>query len=273
MARVSTTFWKAAALLGIGWLAALGLSRAAVTADEPKPGIPWSQQKSGLEFQSKSNRERQEDLTANPGMLWVDQGAVIWTRKEGAGGKSCQDCHGEPERMKGVATRYPAFDAKANRMHSLETRIQDCRTTRQQAAPAAPESETLLALSALVSHQSLGLPVNPPIDGPAKAAFDRGRSLYELRVGQLNMSCAQCHEQNWGQRLRTETVSQGHGNGYPLYRLEWQKLGSLHRRLRSCFYSVRSEPPAHGSEDHLALELYLAWRAKGLKIETPAVRR
>ena len=124
MARVSTTFWKAAALLGIGWLAALGLSRAAVTADEPKPGIPWSQQKSGLEFQSKSNRERQEDLTANPGMLWVDQGAVIWTRKEGAGGKSCQDCHGEPERMKSVATRYPAFDAKANRMHSLETRIQ-----------------------------------------------------------------------------------------------------------------------------------------------------
>jgi sulfur-oxidizing protein SoxA len=273
MAHASTRFWKAAALLGVGWLAALGLSRAAITADEPKPGIPWSQQKSGLEFQSKSNRERQEDLTANPGMLWVDQGAGIWTRNDGAAGKSCQDCHGEPERMKGVATRYPAFDAKANRLHSLETRIQECRTTRQLAAPAAPESETLLALSALVSHQSLGLPVNPPIDGPAKLAFDRGRSLYDMRVGQLNMSCAQCHEQNWGQRLRTETISQGHGNGYPLYRLEWQKLGSLHRRLRSCFYSVRSEPPAHGSEDHLALELYLAWRAKGLKIEAPAVRR
>lgn len=273
MARMTSSFWKAAALAGIGWLAALGLSRTASTAGEPTPGIPWSQQKSGLEFQSKSNRERQQDLTVNPGMLWVDQGAEIWARKEGAAGKSCQDCHGEPERMQGVAARYPVFDAKANRMHNIETRIQDCRITRQQAAPAAPESDTLLALSALVSHQSLGLPLTPRIDGPAQASFDRGRSLYQMRVGQLNMSCAQCHEQNWGQRLRSETVSQGHGNGYPLYRLEWQKLGSLHRRLRSCFYSVRSEPPVHGSPDHLALELYLAWRAKGLKIESPAIRR
>ena len=89
MARVTTSFWKVAALAGIGWIAALGLSRTASTADEPKPGIPWSQQKSGLEFQSKSNRERQQDLTVNPGMLWVDQGAELWARKEGTAGKSC----------------------------------------------------------------------------------------------------------------------------------------------------------------------------------------
>ncbi len=273
MTRVTSGFWKAATLAGVGWIAALGLSRTASTGDEPKPGIPWSQQKSGLEFQSKSNRERQQDLTVNPGMLWVDQGAEMWTRKEGASAKSCQDCHGEPDKMKGVATRYPAFDAKANRMHSIETRIQECRTARQQADAIGPESPPLLALSALVSHQSIGMAMSPRIDGPAKASFDRGRSLYEMRVGQLNMSCAHCHEQSWGQRLRTETVSQGHGNGYPLYRLEWQKLGSLHRRLRSCFYSVRSDPPPHGSQDHMALELYLAWRAKGLHIETPAVRR
>ena len=115
--------------------------------------------------------------------------------------------------------------------------------------------------------------MTPVIDGPARAGFEAGRALYNSRVGQLNLSCAQCHEQNWGRRLRTETVSQGHGNGYPLYRLEWQTMGSLHRRLRSCFNSVRSVPPAHGSPEHLTLELYLAWRAKGLEIETPAVRR
>ena len=68
-------------------------------------------------------------------------------------------------------------------------------------------------------------------------------------------------------------MSQGQSNGYPLYRLEWQTMGSLYRRLRSCFNSVRSVPPVHGTDEHLALELYLAWRAKGLPIETPAVRR
>ncbi|CAN0477602.1 unnamed protein product [Phaeothamnion confervicola] len=175
--------------------------------------------------------------------------------------------------MKGVAARYPVWDAKAGRLHSIDTRVQQCRSERQMGPPLAPESEGLLALTALVAHQSRGMPVTPAIDGPARPAFDLGRRLYEQRVGQLNLSCAHCHEQSWGQRLRAETISQGQSNGYPIYRLEWQKLGSLHRRLRSCYLSVRSEPPLHGSEEHLALELYLAWRAKGLAVETPALRR
>lgn len=271
--KACSRFWKLAALAGLAWFAVYVLSPSGSTAEEPKPGIPWSQQKSGLEFQSKANRERQQDLSQNPGMLWVEQGASLWAKAEGGSAKSCQDCHGEPERMKGVAARYPKFDTKSSRLHTLETRIQDCRTSRQHAAPLTPESEPLLALSALVGHQSLGMPVTPDISGPARPWFDKGRAIYETRVGQLNLSCAQCHEQNWGQRLRSETVSQGHGNGYPIYRLEWQKAGSLHRRLRSCYLSVRSEPLPHGSEDHLALELYLAWRAKGLPVETPALRR
>ena len=272
-ARAPELFWAFVAFAGLCWLATLAGLRVATGAEEPVPGIPWSRQKSGFEFQSKSNQERQEDLTVNPGMLWVEQGAALWTKAEGTAAKSCQDCHGAPESMKGVATRYPAWDPKTGRLNNLETRIQECRSVRQGAAPLAPESEPLLALTALVTHQSLGLPMSPVIDGAARPAFERGRQLYEERVGQLNLSCAQCHELNWGRRLRTETISQGQSNGYPLYRLEWQKLGSLYRRIRSCYFSVRSEPPAHGSDEHLALELYLAWRAKGLKVEAPAVRR
>lgn len=266
-------FWQIATLTGLLWLTTLAATRIATSADGPAPGIPWSQQKSGFEFQSKSTRDRQQDLTENPGMLWVEQGQDLWSKVDGASGKSCRDCHGEPSSMTGVATRYPIWDAKAGRLHALDTRIQNCRTEHQKAAPLAAESEPLLSLSALVAHQSRGLPMSPKIDGPARPAFERGRALYDERTGQLNLSCAQCHEQNWGRRLRTETVSQGQSNGYPIYRLEWQKLGSLHRRLRSCYLSVRAEPPAHGSEDHLALELYLAWRAKGLPVETPAIRR
>ena len=240
----------------------------------PQPGIPWAKQKSGLEFQSKSNRERQLDLATNPGMLWVDQGAALWSKAEGSAGKSCQDCHGEPEKNEGRRRALSRLGLpRRRRLHNLDTRVQECRTERQGAAPLQPESEPLLALTTLIAHQSLGMAVAPAIDGPARASFERGRTLYNERVGQLNLSCAQCHEQNWGRRLRSEVVSQGHGNGYPIYRLEWQKLGSLHRRLRSCYLSVRSEPPDHGTPDHLALELYLAWRAKGLKVETPAVRR
>lgn len=254
-------------------VATAAIAQIAVGADEPARVIPLAQQKSGLAFQSAATRERQLDLTVNPGMLWVEKGAELWSTKAGTAGKSCQDCHGAPQTMKGVAAGYPAWDAKQQRMMTLETRIQDCRARNQGAPVPAAESEPLLALSALVAHQSRGLSMSPSIDGPARAVFDAGRRLYEQRVGQLNLACTQCHEQNWGRRLRTETVSQGQSNGYPLYRLEWQTMGSLYRRLRSCFNSVRSEPPPHGSPDHVALELYLAWRAKGLPVETPAVRR
>ena len=267
------SFWRVVAGLGAAWLISVGFAHLAIGADEPEPGIPWAQQTSGATFLSATTRAQQDDLTVNPGMLWVEKGAELWSKPEGRSGKSCADCHGEPEKLRGVAARYPVWDGKVMRLHSIETRIQECRADRQAASPLRADAQDLLALSALVNHQSRGMPMTPAIDGPARPSFDAGRALYYRRFGQLNLSCAQCHEQNWGRKLHTETVSQGQSNGYPLYRLEWQTLGSLHRRLRSCFNSVRSVPPPHGSAEHLQLELYLAWRARGLPIETPAIRR
>ena len=63
-----------------------------------------------------------------------------------------------------------------------------------------------------------------------------------------------------------------HPTGYPLYRLEWQALGSLQRRLRNCMIGMRAEPYDYGAPEHVALELYLMWRARGLPVEAPAVR-
>ena len=128
-------------------------------------------------------------------------------------------------------------------------------------------------MTAFVAHQSRGLALDVAIDGPARAHFERGRDFYYRRIGQMNLSCAQCHEQNWGRRLLTETISQGQPNAYPVYRLEWQTAGSLHRRLRSCLSGVRAELLPVGAPEFVDLELFLAWRAQGLKIETPGVRR
>lgn len=237
------------------------------------PPIPPAALRSGSSFLSEATRAQQADPIRNPGMLWVERGEALWNEPAGAAQRSCATCHGAPETMQGVAARLPAWDAKAGRLHTLETRIDACRTAHQAAPPLAPESEPLLALSALVAFQSRGATLKPDISPPARGMFEQGRALYTQRSGQLNLSCAQCHDESWGRRLRTETISQGHPNGYPAYRLEWQTLGSLHRRIRGCFTAVRAEAPAHGSDDHLALELYLSWRASGLEMETPSIRR
>jgi L-cysteine S-thiosulfotransferase len=251
----------------------LGLVPLLVAGQEPKRAIAPSELRSGREFVSPETQAQQDDLTVNPGMLWVEQGEKLWKEAAGADGKSCASCHGESSSMKGAATRYPVYDAKLQRLLNLEGRIQHCRAERQKAAPLAYESQPLLALTTLVAHQSRGGPMGVRVDGPARPFFETGRALYYERQGQLDLSCAQCHEDNWGKRLRAERISQGHVNGFPIYRLEWQTLGSLHRRLRACFQGVRAEPFPSGAPELLALELYLAWRAQGLPIETPAVRR
>jgi sulfur-oxidizing protein SoxA len=67
-------------------------------------------------------------------------------------------------------------------------------------------------------------------------------------------------------------IPQGHATGYPIYRLEWQSMGSLQRRLRNCMAGVRAEPYSYGSLEFVELELYLMSRSRGMAVETPAVR-
>lgn len=215
----------------------------------------------------------QDDDTANPGMLWVSQGESLWAEKAGTAARSCQDCHGDARTsMKGVAARYPAFDAVFGRPIDLEQRINLCRTERQRAEPLAWESEDLLALTAFVAHQSRGLPIAVESSPQLQPFSELGEELFRRREGQLNLSCGQCHDDNWGKRLAGNVIPQGHPTGYPAYRLEWQSLGSLQRRLRNCMTGVRAEPYDYGAPQAVALELYLMERARGMTIETPAVR-
>ena len=235
--------------------------------------IPLAERRSGYDLMSRETRAMQDDDAGNPGMLWVLDGETLWKRKAGAAGRACADCHGDARaRMKGVAARYPAFDAALRRPVNLEQRINLCRTGRQKAPPLAFESKDLLALTAYVARQSRGLPIDIAIDGRTRPFLEAGRETFYRRQGQLNLACTLCHNDNWGKRLAGNPIPQAHPTGYPLYRLEWQGLGSLQRRLRNCFVGIRAEPYAYGAPEFVDLELYLMWRARGMKIETPAVR-
>jgi sulfur-oxidizing protein SoxA len=242
---------------------------ASAFADE----IPRADRRSGSDFMSRETRAMQDDDTANPGMLWVLEGGALWTRKSGAAGRACADCHGDARAtMKGVAARHPSFDTARARPINIEQRINACRTDRQGAPPLAYESRELLALAAYVARQSRGLPIEIAIDQRTQPFLDAGRTTYHRRQGQLNLACSQCHDANWGRQLAGNVIPQAHPTGYPLYRLEWQGLGSLQRRLRNCLVGIRAEPYEYGAPELVQLELYLMWRARGMIFEAPAVR-
>ena len=235
--------------------------------------IPPAERKSGYEFMAPETRAMQDDDTSNPGMLWVLDGEALWKRKAGEANKSCADCHGDaPVSMKGVAARYPAFNAARGRPVDLEERINICRTDRQKAAPLRFESKDLLALTAYIARQSRGMPIDVKMDEATKPFIDKGRDNYQRRQGQLNLSCANCHDDNWGQKLAGAPIPQAHPTGYPQYRLEWQTLGSLQRRLRNCLIGMRAVSYPLGAPEYVNLELYLMWRARGMPVEAPAVR-
>jgi sulfur-oxidizing protein SoxA len=203
----------------------------------------------------------------------VERGEKLWSEPAGKAKQSCASCHQDAKTsMRGVAASYPKVGA-GGKVFNLEGRINACRVNHQGAEPFKYESEELLAITAYVARQSKGMPIAASIAGPARAHFDAGEAAYRQRRGQMNLSCAHCHEANWGKRLLSETVSQGQPNAYPAYRMEWQTLGSLERRLRACLSGIRAEMLPYGSPEYLDLELYLAWRAQGLPVETPGVRR
>jgi len=250
------------------------LSAHAVIACAQERSLPLPGLRSGITFAGADVRAMQSDDVSNPGFLWVEGGEKRWNTAAGATGKSCASCHGDGRSsMRGVATRYPRHDDAVKGVEDVDARINRCRTDKQGAQPWARESEELLSISAYVSYQSRGLSLAVSIDGPAREAFERGRVFYHARHGQMNLSCSQCHDQNWGKRLLVENLSQGHGNAFPAYRLEWQSLGSLQRRIRACLFGIRAEMPAPGAPELTDIELYLAWRAQGLPIEAPGVRR
>ncbi len=218
----------------------------------------------------------QLDDTQNPAMLWVREGEALFS-KAPASGRSCASCHNtnsvnNTASVKSAATRHPGFDNALGRPVTLAGRVDLCRQ-RHQALPAqSADGPEVLALSAWLMHQARGLPIAPPADPRLTPWTQRGEQIYVTRMGQLNLACTHCHDQYAGLRLGGAPIPQAHPTGYPSYRLEWQTLGSLPRRLRACMTGVRAQPFAADSAEWVALESYLMKRAAGMPMEGAAVR-
>lgn len=244
------------------------LSLPAMAAD-----IPAAERRSGFDFMSAATQEMQREDALNPAMLWVAEGEAQWNAMPSADAKSCAGCHGDATTsMRGVAARYPAFNERSGKAMDLQGRINACRARHQKQPAFAAESRPLLGLAAYLGLQSRGLPLQPPDDPRLQSARQRGEKLFHTAMGQLNFACTQCHDANWGRRLAGSPIPQAHPTGYPIYRLEWQGMGSLQRRLRNCMAGVRAEPFPYGADELVELELYLSSRAAGMAVETPAVR-
>jgi sulfur-oxidizing protein SoxA len=232
--------------------------------------VPGKKQ-SSYELMSAENKAMQDDPTLNPAMFWVSEGESLWQTKSGTKNIACSQCHSDIKKsMRGVATQYPKM--MKGRLQTLEGQINQCRKGEQDAPALAYESKELLSLTALIALQSKGMPITVNKNSQNKQELKKGQQWFNERMGQLNLSCAQCHEDRAGLKLGGSFIPQGHPNAYPIYRLEWQTLGSVQRRLRNCMSGVRAQQFEYGSPEMAQLELFLMWRARGMPLEAPGVR-
>jgi sulfur-oxidizing protein SoxA len=227
---------------------------------------------SGWHFREDDTQAMQADTFDNPGMIAVDQAMDAWNTVEGSAEKSCATCHEGPESMTGVRAVYPKWNEEAGSVRTLAMQINDCRTNQMGADAYKYDSGPMAAMEALISVQSRGMPVNVAIDGPVAEVWEQGKELYYTRTGQLELSCANCHEDNYGNYIRADHLSQGQINGFPTYRLKNAKLNTVHGRFKGCVRDTRAETYSPGSAEFIALELYVASRGNGLSVEGPSVR-
>lgn len=227
---------------------------------------------SGWRFRAAETQSLQTDDFENPGMVAVEQAIDQFAMVDGSEGKACADCHADVSDFKGLRPNLPRWDEAKGKPETLEHIINECRTERMGAKAWKWEAQEMLNMTALVGLQSRGMPVTVETGGPMASVWEKGKELYYTRVGQLDMSCAHCHENNYGKMIRADHLSQGHINGFPVYRLKWGGLGSIHRRFKGCMQNIRATPFKRGSDEFISLELYVASRGKGLSVEVPSVR-
>lgn len=227
---------------------------------------------SGWLFRGTETRAMEMDDFDNPGMIFVEQAEEDWNTVEGSEGKACASCHEGSDSMAGVRTVYPKWNEAAGELRTLEMQINDCRETQMGAETWGWNSGSMVNMTALISSVSRGLPMSVATDGPVAEAYEMGKELYYTRTGQLELSCANCHEDNYGNMIRADHLSQGQINGFPTYRLKNAKLNSIHARFKGCVRDTRAETYKEGSPEFIALELYVAARGNGLSVEGPSVR-
>jgi sulfur-oxidizing protein SoxA len=246
-----------------------------VTRTKAPEGHPFDEVLSGWLFRTPETRDLERDTFTNPGMLYVERGEEIWNTVEGAAGKSCASCHGDAsESMASVGSSFPKWDADAKRPINVELQIDKCRVNNMQAEAYKFDAAEQRALTTFIKHQSLGKPVELDLSqGELQSWWEKGKEVYYTRTGQLNLSCASCHEENNGKYIRADHLSQGNVNGFPTYRFNTGGMVSLHNRYRGCIRDTRAEFPAAFSDELMALEVYTTWRGTGLSVETPAVRQ
>jgi sulfur-oxidizing protein SoxA len=238
------------------------------------PDVPFNDYVNGVYAIDQASREQWESIEEFPPYeLNIEEGKKLFTTpfKNGKTYASCFRNNGS-----GIKQDYPYYDTKAGKVVTLEGAINACREANGE-APLKWQKGAIADISAYMAYTSRGnvVDVKIPADEGALAAYEAGKQHFYAKRGQLNMSCADCHQYNAGNRVRADILSPalGHTTHFPVYRSKWGGLGTIHRRYGGCNKQVRAKPYKPQSAEYANLEYYHTYMSNGLESNGPGARK
>lgn len=202
----------------------------------------------------------------------VETGEGLYTTAF-ANGKTFADCGINPT----DGDKYPHYSEERAQVVTLTQAINECRTSNGEKAWSTTKGE-MADLQAYINYATMeeDKVVNVEINSQAAAdAYERGKAYYYTQRGYLNLSCAECHVQGTGQRVRNEKLSPllGSVTHFPVYRLKWQGMGTLERRMSGCVKDQGQVPPGNTSDEMKELLFFMSYMSNGMKIDGPDIRK
>ena len=238
------------------------------------PDVPFKEYVNGVYAIDQASREQWEAIEEFPPYeLNIDNGKTAFNTpfKNGKTYASCFRNDGD-----GIKQDYPYYDSATGKVVTLESAINDCRSNNGE-EPLKWQKGEIADISAYMAYTSRGNKTNVVVPGDegAMAAYTRGKNHFYAKRGQLNMSCADCHRSNAGNRIRADLLSPalGHTTHFPVYRSKWGGLGTLHRRYGGCNKQVRAKPFKPQSDEYRALEYFHTYMSNGLVMNGPGARK
>ena len=238
------------------------------------PDVPTEEFANGAYSFDKIGRESWEAIEEFPPYeIHIDDGQEMWD-KPFANGKTYKDCF---PKGPAIAQNYPHWDKKKSMVMTLPLALNNCRKANAE-KPLKYKKGSINNILSYIASESRGHKTNVvvPMDDPAAvAAYNEGKDFYFTRRGQLNMSCASCHVQNAGNKIRSENLSMlyGHTTHFPVYRSKWGTVGTLHRRFTGCNKQVRAKPFKAQGQEYRNLEYYMTAMSNGLELNGPGARK
>ena len=225
-----------------------------------------------LAFDPDSKSQYDAIMEFPPYLSMLDKGEKLF-KTPFKNGKTYADCL--PNGGKMIAGNYPMFDNAKGKVMTLEDVTNACRVANGEEAYKLEDDNTMGVLMAYIRGLSNGMKMNIKVEGSgAMKAFEDGKSTYYARVGQFNFSCASCHVDAAGNRLRSELLSPGTGQAvhWPVFRAG-EKLTSLQERYSGCFKNVRQMPDKQGSERFNNLEYFHSYLSNGMEMQANVFRK